>query len=105
MTVRAYELVNLVAALKLGPVELAERRSEGPLLCLDRRAVARILCGCRRGKRHRGDRKNGGKQFRNVPHYAAPPCFASTDSVMLPGSLLGLSISPTTGMMIRKKAK
>ena len=86
---------------------MAEGRCERPLLRFDLRRIASRVTGS--GKRDGGDR-NGGEQFQDAPHYAAPPLallpfLPSTDSVILPGSLFGFSISPTTGIMIRKKAK
>src|SRR5690606_27530459 len=97
-------LVDLIAALKLCLVELAERAGEGP--ALKRRLqfrIARRLC------RHSDRNCSDGKCKSDYPHdqalAPAASSLPSTDSVMLEGSGFGLSSNPTIGMTSRKCAK
>ena len=107
----------VLSALKLPSVEMTKGRCEGPVLSFDRSPMTVIGGKAHAWKPQEHDRrcgKRGGEEFRDVAHYAASPLVAfaraapldpSTDWVMLPGSFFGFSISPTTGMMIRKNAK
>ena len=111
-------LEDLEAALQLGLIVLAAKPAERPSLRLDHVFCVRLL-GARSATERQGGQENHHRQGGPVLSLEVPSslhsaatlagCAASflpsTASVMEPGSFLGFSSQPTTGMTMRKWAK